>query len=73
MEEALVKRIEELEKKVEEMEKRRVNIKVEHIVVASVIITLLFISAVMALSDIQDIKNALARNNIKIETGVINK
>lgn len=70
MEEALVKRIEELENKVNEMEKRRVNVKVEHIVVVSVIVTLLFVSAVMALSDIQDIKNVLAKNNIKIETGV---
>lgn len=67
MEEALLKRIEELENKVDAMEKKRINLKVEHIVVMSVTITLLFIAAVMALSDIQDIKNTLAKNNIKIE------
>lgn len=67
MEEALLKRIEELESKVDAMEKKRVNLKVEHIVVMSVTITLLFIAAVMALSDIQDIKNTLAKNNIKME------
>lgn len=67
MEEALLKRIEELESKVDAMDKKRVNLKVEHIVVMSVTITLLFIAAVIALSDIQDIKNTLAKNNIKIE------
>lgn len=60
-------KLELLESKINLAEVGRPNLKTEHCIVLAVIITAMLIMTVFAFSDIQAIKTALAKNNIKLE------